>query len=92
MSNVGILCWNKLVEIANNISADNRKHLNDTLIFNDGTCKQEIVLLLEGHLRLNKGSSDSVRLSGLMALAKKVQYLRNMLHIHSYIAIHHHKG
>ena len=71
LSEVGVLSWSKLKEIADNILADGRKRLNDISVTNNGTCRQEKAPVLDKHFHLNKGSSVSAGLSQLMALAKK---------------------
>jgi len=68
---VGVLCWSKVEEMADNISADRRKRLNDISVTDDGTCRQERAPVLEGHLHLNKGSSVSAGKPRLMVSAKK---------------------
>ena len=70
-SEVGVLCRSKVKEMADNISADGRKRLNDISVTNDGTCRQERAPVLEGHFHLNKGSNVFAGMPWLMASAKK---------------------
>ena len=65
--------WSKAQEIADKMSVNDQKHLNNNLVSNDGTCKQERVPELETYLGLNKGLSVSAGLPQLTAWVKKLR-------------------